>query len=289
MKTLPPPFIARPLLRPVLLCSHFAALALDSSNDWAVAVLEYVPASPYPGFTNTHHALGPAARQTIGFVPGSVDHVLVFQPSVDVVSIGHGGWLSLLMGAPVVNEDDPIHPYGVDLIVYGNAFFTIRSGTYTFYASPWTYLHHEPAEIWVSADTTAWFRAVGVMADDLLPTQSVDINGAPSDYLRPVNPALYTNDWLDGTWSYTNTVLAYEGAGGGAGVDLSRLVTPEHTPTTLTYCIAVRLRDVSGSGRSAEVDAVARVADVPEPCVCSALAAGWLLCARRTLRPSLLP
>lgn len=202
---------------------------------------------------------------TIGFAPGTIDHVLVFQPAVAVVSIGHGGRLSLLMGRPVLNEDDPVHPFGVDLIVYGNAFFTIRSGTYTFYSSPWTLMHNEPAEIWVSADTTVWFRATGVLADDLLPTQSLDINGAPSDYLRPVPPPLYTNNWFDGTWSYTNTVLAYEGAGGGAGVDLSRLETAEGAPTSLAYCIAVRFVDVSGVGRSAEIDAVASVADVPEP------------------------
>jgi len=244
-----------------LLC---AASARASSQDWATAVLEYVPQGAHPGYTNAHHALGPAARTTLGFDFNVQDHVLVFQPAVDVVSIGHGGRLSLLMGATVFNDDDPVHPYGIDLIVYGNAFFTIRSGTYTFYASPWSMTFSEPAQIWVSADTSEWFHAPGVMADDLLPTQSVDINGAPSDYLRPVNPALYTNDWTDGTWSYTNTVLAYEGAGGGAGVDLSQLETAGGAATSLAYCIAVRFVDVSGTGRSAEIDAVARVADVPE-------------------------
>lgn len=234
------------------------------SNDWAVAVLDYLPSSPHPGFTNAQHALGPAARETIGFLSNTVDRVLVFQPAVDVVSIGNGGQLSLLMGTTVINDDDPVHPFGTDLIVYGNAFFTIRSGTFTFYSSPWTMMHSEAAEIWVSADTNEWFRAIGVMADDLLPTQSVDINGVPSDYLLPVDPALYSNDWTDGTWSYTNTVLAYGGAGGGAGVDLSRLETDSGAPTSLTYCIAVRFKDVSGTGRSAEIDAVVRVADVPE-------------------------
>lgn len=273
------------LMLGVIVCTLLAVVtrAQSVSDDWAVAVLEYLPSSPYPGFTNVQHALGPAARETIGFVPGTIDHVLVFQPSVDVVSIGNGGRLSLLMGATVMNEDDPVHPYGVDLIVYGNAFFTIRSGTYTFYASPWTLMHSEAAEIWVSADTTEWFRATGVMADDLLPTQSVDINGAPSDYLLPVNPALYTNDWFDGTWSYTNTVLAYAGAGGGAGVDLSRLETAGGAPTSLPYCIAVRFIDVSGVGRSAEIDAVARVADVPESSALPALVLA-VLSARRCRR-----
>lgn len=259
------------------------AHAQSVSDDWAVAVLEYLPSSPYPGFTNAQQALGPAARETIGFVAGTIDHVLVFQPSVDVVSIGNGGRLSLLMGATVMNEDDPMHPYGVDLIVYGNSFFTIRSGTYTFYTSPWTLMHSEAAEIWVSADTTEWFRATGVMADELLPTQSVDINGAPSDYLLPVNPALYTNDWFDGTWSYTNTVLAYGGGGGGAGVDLSRLETAGGAPTSLAYCIAVRCVDVSGMGRSAEIDGVARVADVPESSALPALVLA-VLSARRCQR-----
>ncbi len=250
--------------RYVSLALMAACAAYGAADDWAAAVLEYVPASPYPGFTNAQSALGPAARETIGFDFGTTGSVMVFQPALDVVSIGHGGWLSLLMGGVVINDDDPVHPYGIDLIAYGNSFFSIRSGTFTYYSSPWTLLHGEQAEIWVSADTSAWFRAAGVYADDLLPTQSIDIHGAPSDYLKPVNPALQSNDWFDGTWDYTNTVLAYDGAGGGAGVDLSALETDAGAPTSLTYCIAVRFVDVSGMGRSTEIDAVARVADVPE-------------------------
>jgi hypothetical protein len=236
-----------------------------ASADWASEVIEYVRNNGHPLYTNAVAALGPAARITPDSLGGTGDVPVrvnegVWSPE-QIVSIGNGGHLILKMGQVITNDSDPWHPYGIDLIVYGNCFFsTLLSNQY---ALPWAYSHTDNAEIWVSNATSEWYRVEGVYADALMPTQSIDINGNPSDYLLPVNPALLTNDWFDGTWSYTNTVMTYEGAAGGAPIDLSNLVTADGTSTNLSSAMYVKLVDVSGE--SSEIDAIARVRTIPEP------------------------
>ncbi len=254
-----------------LICAALplAFAAAGSSNDWAVEVVEYVPTNPAYGYTNATVALGEAARTTPGSFGATGDvPVNVCEPpwsKSQIVSIGDNGWLTLKMGEDVFDDDDPLHPFGVDLIVYGNALFGVPPDAPDYYSSPWVAIWTDPAEIWVSADTTSWFRADGRYADALMPTQSIDINGKPSDYLYPVDPSLLTNDWFDGTWMYTNTVIAYEGAGGGAPVDLSFLVDAGDNPTNLAWIRYVKFIDIEGDNKQTEIDAVARVRDVPEP------------------------
>ena len=250
----------------ILLCFLAnAGIVRCSSNDWASEVVEFVRGTGHPLYTNAFTTLGPAATVTpdslggTGDVPVRVNEA-VWTPK-QIVSIGNTGHLTLKMAQAVTNDVDPYHPYGIDLIVYGNCFFsTLLSNEYTL---PWSIAHTDNAEIWVSASTTEWFRADGVFADGLLPTQSIDINGNPSDYLLPINPALLTNSWFDGSWSYSNTVQAYEGTAGGSPVDLSHLVTVDSTPTNIAVIRYVKLVDISGD--STEIDAVARVRTLPEP------------------------
>ncbi len=251
-------------------CALNGAAAPD---DWASAVIEYVRgANAANGYTNAHAALGEAARETLDWSEPAAVTVInpAWLPS-QIVSIGDGGHLTLELGAEVVNEDDPLHPYGVDMLVYGNALFGAAS-TASFYSAPWVGISAEPAEIWVSADTQVWCRARARLADSYMPTQSLDGNGNPSDYLRSINPALLTNDWFEAEppWSYSNTVAMYAGAAGGCPVDLSDLLTADGAPTNLVAARYVKLVDVAGSG-STEIDAVARVASVPESGVLSAL------------------
>jgi len=254
-----------------LICAALplAFTAAGASNDWAVEVVEYVPTNPADGYTNATVALGEAARMTIAWFESTGQApVVVCVPACkrdQLVSIGDNGWLTLRMGTDVFNDDDPLHPFGVDLIVYGNALFGVRPDAPDWHSEPWVSVWTDPAEIWVSADTTSWFRADGRYADALMPTQSIDINGEPSDYLYPVDPSLLTNDWFDGTWMYTNTVIAYEGAGGGAPVDLSFLVDAGGGHTNLSWIRYVKFIDIEGDNKQTEIDAVARVRQVPEP------------------------
>ncbi len=247
-------------------CLISALHCAAASDDWARAVIEYVRgANAANGYTNAPAALGEAARTTLDWnEPAAVTVINPAWLPSQVVSIGDGGQLTLELGAAAANEDDPVHPYGVDLLVYGNALFGAAS-TAGFYSAPWVGISAEPAEIWVGADTQTWCRARAPWADSYMPTQSLDEDGNPSDYLRPANPALLTNAWFEAEppWSYSNTVAAYEGAAGGCPVDLGDLLTAAGAPTNLAWVCYVKLVDVAGSG-STEIDAVARVASVPE-------------------------
>ena len=257
-------------------------------DDWASSVIAYLPVNAHPLFTNALSVLGPAARFTpdslggTGDVPVRVNEA-VWTPD-QIVSIGFGGSLILEMGGIVTNEFDPVHPYDVDLIVYGNAFFSTLNDTP--FASPWFVAYTETAQIWVGQSTAVWFRARDRFADSFMPTQSVDINGNPSDYLFPVNPNLLTNDWTDGSWSYTNTVLAYEGSAGGTPVDLSMLETADGSTTNLAWIRFVKFIDVSGQGASAEIDAVARVPLLPEPTIPALLLCIFVLIHSRAALPA---
>ena len=101
---------------------------LYAQSDFAVQVVEYVPGSdPVPGFTEPSAALGrPTVDTQFGFPPEKAPVVPVFpawrnvtQPP-QIVSIGAGGALTLKFGQDVY--DDVNNPYGLDFIVFGNAF-----------------------------------------------------------------------------------------------------------------------------------------------------------------------
>lgn len=239
--------------------------ANSSSQYWATAVIEYTPQSVHPLYTNAHAALGPATAD----LADDGSPVNLFSPPFspeNIVSLGNGGELILQMGQVITNYDDDMHLYGYDLIVFGNSFFGYWIDTNSSpYSSPWVDMWGENAEIWISMNLTNWFRARDVYADGYMPTQAIDIDGSPSSFRRPVHPALLTNDWLDMTWSYTNTVIAYDGSAGGAPVDLSNLETTEGTPTNIPFALYVKCIDVSPVAASAEIDACCIVEEIPEP------------------------
>ncbi len=261
----------------IFCCLHSTVFA--DSNDWAVEVIEYVPGNNLPaGYTNTAAVLGKAATKTIWDDGEEDTDIKVFLPAfykTDIISLGNKGSLTLKMGKKVYDEDDPIHPFGSDLIVYGNTLFSVLEVAKP-YASPWKNISAEKAKIWLSQDLTNWFcvRSKNIFADSLFPTQSIDLEGNPSDYLYPVNPALLTNDWTnqgddvddENLWSYTNTVEAYDGSAGGTPIDLSYLEDEHGNPTNLQWILFVKFVDIDdGFNTIAEIDAVAAVRSLPEP------------------------
>lgn len=245
----------------------FSCGVRGDSSDWASTVIEYVRGqNGVPAYTNPLAALGEAAQMTTDDLSSNMVPVQVFQPPYlpeQIVSVGNGGRLTLAFSPPVMNEDDPVHPHGADMIIYGNALFAYDSEAASPYNTPWLGMSAERGDIWVSADGEEWLRVTNRMADALMPTQSLDLEGGPSDYLTPVAPWLFANDWFDGTWRYTNTVAAYDGAAGGAPVDLSALADAQGVATALAYAAYIRITDPQDAA-STEIDAVARVASVPE-------------------------
>ena len=246
----------------------FTALAMTSSalawpattsekSPFASVVEEYVPGSnPVPGYTNPDSALGPPTQFTGGSFDPMVVSVLnpAWRPD-ELVSIGAGGHLTLSFDAPVT--DDPHNPWGIDLILFGNAFFTADGAVPPGVASPAS-IFSEGGIISVSADGETWHDISGLVADGLFPTNGyLDVTNAyadepgevPADPLRPVNPMLALSAF-DGA-SIEQVQHLYAGSAGGVGVDLATVGL-----SSIQY---VRISNPAGSGVTPEVDGVSDV------------------------------
>lgn len=224
------------------------------SSPFAAAVVDYATGTgAATGFTNPAAALGAPERFTgEGLIPGCVTP---FQPAFrpdEVVSIGVGGSLTVRFAQDVT--DDPRNPFGIDLLVFGNAFFTDGGAGSGVVAG----LAAEGGRILVSADGLAWSEVRGVDADGLFPTlgyldvgpYAVTPGRVPSDFLRPVDPTKSFSA-LAGL-DYAGLLEAYDGSGGGAGIDLAWV--------GLDAIRYVRIDGPTSRGLSPEIDAFADVA-----------------------------
>jgi hypothetical protein len=211
-----------------------------------------------PGHRDPAAALGDPARMS-GFM-GSQETVTPFQPAYradQVVSIGAGGWIELELGAPATN--DPSHPFGVDLIVFGNAFFADMVPG----AGVPLYCAGEGGSIELSEDGQTWFTVPGVTADGPMPTMGwVDAGpydilpgGVPTDFRKPMDPAITESDLIG--LDYADVVAVYGGSAGGVGVDLAWV--------GLQRARFVRISHAVGGVGSPEIDAVTVLAAAASP------------------------
>jgi len=228
--------------------------ALAGESPFASNVVSYtVGTGAAAGFTNPAVALGSPERFTgEGFQPQCVTP---FQPAFrpnEIVSLGVGGSLVLAFDHDVI--DDPRNPFGIDLIVFGNSFFTDLSGGSGVVGG----LASDGGRISVSSDGIAWTEVPGIGADGLFPTLGY-LDAAPfstqqgsveSNFLRPVDPATTLGDIVG--LDHASLIERYDGSGGGAGVDLATL--------GLASIRFVRIDGPSSAGFSPEIDAVADVA-----------------------------
>ena len=225
-----------------------------ADSPFAASVVSYAPGTgAVAGFTNPSVALGAPERFTgEGLFPQAVTP---FQPAYrpnEVVSIGVGGQLTLAFDHDVL--DDPRNPFGIDLIVFGNAFFTDSSFGLGVVAG----LASEGGTISLSADGVQWVMAKGLAADGLFPTLGY-LDAAPfstvagtieSDFLRPVDPSIGIDDCVG--LPYEQLVDLYDGSGGGTGIDLAAY--------GLARVRFVRITGPAVVGTSPEIDAIADVA-----------------------------
>lgn len=218
---------------------------------WARDVVSFVPGTnteSYQGsaWINADTALGaPSRTTTYGF-----DDVTMFQPpwmTNQIVSVGAVGELVVAFDHAISN--DVHNPYGVDLLVFGNALFQNIGGRAGSLLS-------EPGRISVSQDGTNWFAAEDAMADDLYPTlgytdTSVPVNmsdgSVPTSFVKPVDPSLSCANK-----TFEELKAAYDGSGGGAGVDIGLL--------GLDWIRYVKVWQPSNQNWSTEIDAFADVA-----------------------------
>ena len=246
------------------LCLAACVLAVSgrasyADSPFATSVISYAPGSgAVAGFTNPNVALGSPERFTgEGLFPQAVTP---FQPAYrpnEVVSIGVGGHLTLAFDHDVL--DDPRNPFGVDLIVFGNAFFTDSSFGLGVVAG----LAAEGGTISLSEDGIQWVTAKGLAADGLFPT--IGYLDAPpfstvagtieSDFLRPVDPSITIDDCVG--LGYEQLLELYDGSAGGTGIDLAAY--------GLSRARFVRITGPSVVGTSPEIDAIADVAPAAAP------------------------
>jgi PEP-CTERM motif-containing protein len=230
---------------------------LVSASPFASEVVSYTPGTNVQvGYTDPNQALGSPSRTTgTGAFDGDVTPFNAPYQASDLVSIGAGGSLTVRFDHPVY--DDVSNPYGIDLLVFGNAFLGLDFGTGK---ADGTLVFAEPGHIQVSQDGVHFVDAAGVFADSLFPTLGFqntpgpfDFGGTvPTSFTKPVNPALTAASFAG--LDIAGVSALYAGSGGGAGIDLGALGLP--------WIEYVRVYQPAGDTFSTEVDAFA---DVPEP------------------------
>jgi hypothetical protein len=244
----------------------FASSAV-ASDPFATQMVAYAQGTnPAAGFVNPTAALGEPARMT-----GSVafpSAVTPFNPpylTSQIVSIGEGGSLTLGFDHPVTN--DPLNPFGFDLLVFGNAFY--HDPTFSGVAAGVVSAGGGIVEVSDNLDT--WIVVPGTAAESVFPTLGYSDLTNPyaespgnvlSDFTRPVNPSFNAFGM-----NFAQIVAAYDGAGGGNGIDIG--------PTGLNSIRYIRITNPVGSGVTVEIDGVS---DVPAPGT-AALLCAWGGCA----------
>jgi hypothetical protein len=130
--------------------------------------------------------------------------------------------------------DDPGNPYGVDFIVFGNAFFEsvgwVGSDTdmEEFFLKDPTGVYAEPVLVSVSQDGETWYTySDGPFGNTAFPTNAYAWDrqnhcwGEELDWTRPIDPNVKVADF-DGL-SAADAIDLYGGSAGGTGFDLKVL------------------------------------------------------------------
>ncbi len=242
---------------------------------WAASVTSYnsgVLPSTHATYNNPATALGEPTRFTgVGSFPGAVTP---FNPAFldsEIVSIGVGGSLTLQFDHPVQN--DPTNPFGIDLLVFGNAGYISDEGYGV--TSGDMFGGSGQGRIEVSSNGVNWTTIPGLQPDGPFPTLGYQDVSDPfsspagsvlTDFTKPVNPA-----FNPAHASLADMVAAYNGSGGGVGVDLSTVGL-----SSISY---VRISFLGTTG-DLQVDAISDVAPVPGPGTFGLMSVAGLAAAR---------
>lgn len=248
-----------------------SAKAQDAWADQVVSYTSGVLASP--NYLNPLSAVGSPERYTgEGQFPGAVSPFNPAWGDDEVVGVGVGGSLVVRFDEPVT--DDPLNPFGIDLLIFGNAGYQSDLGFGVTSGS--MFGHSSAGRVEVSSNGVAWVTVTGVQPDHQFPTLGymdiADPFGGPAgvqltDFTRPVNPAFDAANL-----SIDQIIAGYDGSGGGAGVDLSG--------TGLSAISFVRITYLGSSG-DLQIDAMSDVSPVPGPGGVVVLCGAGLIATRR--------
>ncbi|MCA9243097.1 MAG: hypothetical protein KDA32_04015 [Phycisphaerales bacterium] len=250
------------------------APVLGSADPWADRVTRYDPGSNAQfGYDNPLVAIGQPERSTFETTGGGAFTSVVspFNPAFEtneIVSIGEGGSLTVEFDEPIT--DSPAHPFGVDLIIFGNGGFIDDDFPHGRASAPIGTFGMDAMRVLVSDDGTN-FVDLGLHTEGLFPAMGYLDGGAydavpgqvPTDFTRPVDPALTLNDFKG--LSLAQIRALYDGSGGGTGIDIagSGLSAVTH--------VRIEAPDDGDPGKTSNVE-IDAFAAVPEP----GAAAMWL-------------
>ena len=237
-----------------------ANLSSAQSDIFADRVTSYEPGIGFAvegssglGYTNANSALGAPSVETPGEFGGPVTPFAPPYLREQLLSIGADGHLILEFDPPIFNH--PANPFGMDLILYGNAGFIITNGNYSGGGITDGSLFGQAADgvsrLSVSADGATWHlldETLAPVADGLFPSDGKGRFGAP------INPLLRPADFADADLSQIRRL--YQNSAGGTGYDLDWARDADGRPVSLPWARFIRidvLRD------KVEIDAAASV------------------------------
>jgi hypothetical protein len=234
-----------------------------NTNDFAVQVISSSGVDTAYPYNNPTALLG---RPTLTFVDiydgGGTDRSSIVDPpywlapdgSNVIAEITAGGQITVMMGRKVFH--DPNNPYGIDLMVFGNSFFsasdtsgTVSDSTDLDTALLSSGIFGHSTTVSVSPDGTNWYTFPNMPF--LFPDNAYrwdDGNQSWTDEqlnpTKPLNPSVYTNDFAGQTVAYG--LQQFNGSAGGTGYNLQasgfpwiQYVRVQPGPSTYTVIDAI--------------------------------------------------
>ncbi|MGI5869900.1 MAG: hypothetical protein ACOX9C_10720 [Kiritimatiellia bacterium] len=269
--------------------SSFPALPAAAESPFACRVVACV-LDGIADEASATNVLGAPARCTRGWPPWTVDATVTppnpaWSPDQLLTLAkdddGGGGWVVVAFDHRVM--DDPLNPYGLDFIVFGNALHDLGGNQYfAGTEDPATCVFRdsgvgaEPGLVEVSQDGITWYSfADGPFADAFAPTLShlYDTNapdaslfagnlwwGKPTDPTLPVDPSLTATNFIGRTLA--EYAVLYNGSAGGTGFDIGAFPLPVDPATGRKWIQYVRVTSLSSADDAdwTDVDAFADVA-----------------------------
>ena len=245
-----------------------AGASLQAAN-YADLVVAYHPGYDPGSLTHAAAVLGEPSRETADPQWGTFP-VDPFSPpylASQLVALGSGGSLVVRLEHPLT--DDPRNPFGLDFLVFGNAFFQLN-GDWTTTSGFLGGTNSGTTLVSVSHDGIAYYPLAPELAPNPDNWHPTDHAGAPD---LPVNPALTTTD-------FTGRDLAgirelYHGSAGGTGYDLAWARDEQGNPIQLPFVRYLRFDQPSGTAQFDAVSAISPPWSVFADFATDPAAQGW--------------